>query len=267
MLLFVAYDFEPRSIFTSQHCYFHLSKQSKYSSTTVYMVCTKHWPPAVCLFIVWIYKMSFVLFSHRINISVYMRRIAGKLEQESSTGHAILSQTCREYDFEGPSSPAKSCRVQIIISPSITDIPSSSWIPEIQFGFPAIPCVNKWVITLCVICTNNEQYRIGWIHFHNTKAIQYKGYPSLQMFMRLHLCKPLCWFSITRATVSECARTKNTSCHVLIKLLWNSKYPCLFVLVKMHIHHNYVSWNPHSALYKQLHCELKAFGCRRDQGN
>ena len=88
-----------------------------------------------------------------------------------------------------------------------------------------------------------------------------------RIHLQSHFCSLLCWFSVTGASAREHVRAQDTSCHVLIQLLWYSKYPCLFILVELHIHHNYVNQNPHSAFYKQLHCELEAFGGRRDQGN
>lgn len=62
-------------------------------------------------------------------------------------------------------------------------------------------------------------------------------------------------------------RKQDTSCHVLIQLMWNPKYPCTFVLVYLDFHPSYVTYNPHSAYYKQLHCVLEAFGGMKDHGN
>lgn len=164
------------------------------------------------------------------------------------------------------SSPVKSCRVQIIISPSIANIPSSSLklsdvsrVPLIKFCFLAI----SWhlmchIVSNCLWCTHactvtcthtlvymhkqGTTWRIGTYRFTITTQKGFVQY-SLQMFRRRRsqLRNPVCWFSITGASVRERARTRDTSCHVLIQLLWNSKYPCLFVLLELHIHHNYVN--------------------------
>lgn len=99
-----------------------------------------------------------------------------------------------------------------------------------------------------------------------TWAIAHRCSDADKITSASQLCSLVCWCSITGASVREHARTQDRSCHVLIELLWNSKYPCLFVLVELHIHHNYVNWNPHPAFYKQLHCELEALRGRRGSG-
>lgn len=132
---------------------------------------------------------------------------------------------------------------------------------------------------LCICASNHPKNRNVWAQIPNTKgfiqwAYMYMYY-SPQMFrhkrlhtrVRMHgLRSPVCWFSINGAPVRKHASTQDTSCHVFIQLLWNPKYPCLFVLVELHIHHNYVIYNPYSAFYKQLHCELEAFWGQKGSG-
>lgn len=155
-------------------------------------------------------------------------------KQEWKTGHAISSRICSELERHDSSG-----RVEFRLAS--------------DFSFFEVPTDYQPYIRF------NAQPTSDWIQTHTNVFIH------MYMCSRFHSL--IFWYSITGASVRENARPQDTSCHVLIQLSWNSKYPCLFVLVELHIHHNYVNYSSHSAFYKQLRCGLDASGGRRDQCN